>query len=74
MGRVPLSIDIYGDGVRWGSTEEMKRTIIIGDIHGCYDELIALLKKCERKPSDEVISIGDMVDRGPKPWEVVEFF
>lgn len=52
----------------------MKRTIIIGDIHGCYDELVALLKKCERKPSDEVISIGDMVDRGPKPWEVVEFF
>lgn len=52
----------------------MNRTIIIGDIHGCHDELIALLKKCERKPSDEVISIGDMVDRGPKPWEVVEFF
>ena len=52
----------------------MNRTIIIGDVHSCYDELIALLEKCERKPSDEVVSIGDMVDRGPKPCEVVEFF
>jgi hypothetical protein len=44
---------------------------IIGDIAGRYDTLMALLKKM---PDEEVISIGDMVDRGPKSKEVLDFF
>mgnify|MGYP003289094226 CR=1 FL=1 len=28
------------------------RTIIVGDIHGCYDELMALLEKAALGPSD----------------------
>ncbi len=44
---------------------------IISDIAGEYDTLLALLKKM---PDEEVISVGDMVDRGPKSKEVVDWF
>ena len=45
---------------------------IIGDIAGQYDELLLLL---EQMPKDAtVISVGDMIDRGPKSKEVIEFF
>jgi hypothetical protein len=49
------------------------RTLVIGDIHGCWEELQALLLACERAPEDEVLAVGDLVDRGPKPLEVVRF-
>lgn len=48
--------------------------IVIGDIHGCFDELIDLLSKIGAGKDDEIISIGDMVDRGPASSEVVKFF
>jgi hypothetical protein len=50
----------------------MQRTIVIGDLHGCYDEAVALLHKLSVGPSDRVIFAGDLVDRGPKPRECVE--
>lgn len=50
------------------------RTICVGDVHGCYDELESLLAKCDVTPSDHVISLGDIVDRGPKTRECVDYF
>jgi protein phosphatase len=54
---------------------------IIGDIHGCYDELIELLDKLGYvttngetvvPPADrKAIFLGDLVDRGPKTPEVL---
>ncbi|WP_026411288.1 metallophosphoesterase family protein [Actinomadura oligospora] len=52
----------------------MRRTIIIGDIHGCFDELLELLEKVDLRPDDLLVSVGDLVDRGPAPGEVVRFF
>ncbi|MFC5186944.1 metallophosphoesterase family protein [Actinomadura harenae] len=52
----------------------MRRTIIIGDIHGCFDELIELLEKVGLQPDDLLVSVGDLVDRGPSPGEVVRLF
>jgi hypothetical protein len=46
-------------------------TNIIGDIAGNYDTLMALIKKM---PDEEVLSVGDMIDRGPKSKEVIEWF
>lgn len=44
---------------------------IIGDVHGCFDTLQALLAKL---PKDaKVVFAGDLIDRGPKSREVVEF-
>ncbi len=52
----------------------MHRQIIIGDIHGCYDELQYLLDKVGLNKDDQIISAGDIIDRGPKSMEVVKFF
>lgn len=50
----------------------MSRTIVIGDLHGCYDETVALLDALHVTSADRVIFAGDLVDRGPKPRECVE--
>jgi protein phosphatase len=55
---------------------------IIGDIHGCYDELCALLEKmaytvdraaCTALPPENrrAVFLGDLCDRGPKNMEVL---
>ncbi|AEI62178.1 metallophosphoesterase [Corallococcus macrosporus] len=49
-----------------------RRTIVIGDLHGCYDEAVELLDKVGATSSDRVIFAGDLVDRGPKRRECVE--
>lgn len=41
------------------------RTIVIGDLQGCHQEALRLLKKVEATPADRVIFAGDLIDRGP---------
>ncbi|MXP56477.1 bis(5'-nucleosyl)-tetraphosphatase (symmetrical) ApaH [Pantoea sp. Mhis] len=49
-------------------------TYLIGDIHGCYDELCILLDKVKFNPSnDQLWLTGDLVGRGPKPLEVLRY-
>lgn len=51
----------------------MARLFVISDIHGCLDHFQQLLKKINYKPNvDEIILLGDYIDRGPKSKEVVE--
>jgi diadenosine tetraphosphatase ApaH/serine/threonine PP2A family protein phosphatase len=50
----------------------MHRTIIIGDLHGCFDEALALLDRLAVGATDRIIFAGDLVDRGPKSRECVE--
>lgn len=50
----------------------MQEFNIIGDIAGCYDTMLALIDQMPKTAT--VISVGDMVDRGPKSKEVVEYF
>jgi serine/threonine protein phosphatase 1 len=52
----------------------VRRTVIIGDIHGCFDELCDLLDAVELRPDDLLVSVGDLVDRGPAPGDVVRLF
>lgn len=43
---------------------------IVGDIHGCYDELEKLLQHVNFNPSvDRLFSTGDLIDRGPRSSE-----
>ena len=49
------SVDPPGDG----------RLIFVGDIHGCYDELEKLLARVKPAARDTVVSVGDMVAKGP---------
>lgn len=42
------------------------RTIIIGDVHGCLDELNALIMKVNYRPeNDSLYFLGDIINRGP---------
>jgi serine/threonine protein phosphatase 1 len=50
------------------------QTLVIGDIHGCYFELQALLDKAGLAAEDRIVSLGDCVDRGPETPAVLKFF
>ena len=52
----------------------MSRTIVVGDIHGCYDELMELVEKVDLGKDDRVVSVGDLITKGPKSREVLELF
>jgi predicted phosphodiesterase len=39
--------------------------IFIGDVHGCYDELVELLARLAPSSDDVVVSVGDIVTKGP---------
>lgn len=49
------------------------KRIIIGDIHGHYDGLMTLLEAIAPGRNDMVYFLGDLIDRGPKSSQVVEF-
>ena len=51
----------------------MKRTIVIGDIHGGLKALIQLLEKPEVKENDRLIFLGDYVDGWNESAQVINF-
>ncbi|AFM03259.1 polynucleotide 3'-phosphatase [Bernardetia litoralis DSM 6794] len=70
----------------WNNKQEEKGTFdIIGDIHGCFDELVELLEKLDYKverietgnysvthsENRKVIFLGDLTDRGNKSPKVL---
>jgi len=50
------------------------RRLVIGDIHGCWSELQELLDQAGLAEGDEIIALGDFVDRGPASPRVLDFF
>lgn len=51
---------------------ETKRTIFVGDIHGCIEEFDELVKVLSyNKETDRLILLGDLIDRGPDSVAVV---
>ncbi|WP_243356904.1 metallophosphoesterase family protein [Bacillus litorisediminis] len=51
----------------------MERILAISDIHGCYDEFIQLLETVKYNPEyDQLILLGDYIDRGKESWKVVD--
>ena len=50
----------------------MPRSFVIGDIHGNYKPMMELFGKAGLDyKNDILISLGDVVDRGPEPVRVV---
>ncbi|HEX8909086.1 MAG TPA: metallophosphoesterase, partial [Anaeromyxobacteraceae bacterium] len=48
------------------------RTIVVGDVHGCLEELDELLRLVELRPGfDRLVFVGDLLDRGPDSLGVV---
>src|ERR1700730_3070751 len=52
----------------------MGRTIVIGDIHGCFEELQDLLRVVELRTDDRVIAVGDLIVKGQRNREVLDRF
>jgi hypothetical protein len=48
-------------------------TLVIGDIHGCWFELQALLDKAGLAEGDGIVALGDFVDRGPDSGAVLAY-
>lgn len=46
---------------------------IIGDVHGCYKSLMALIDILPHKEKSYLVFVGDLVDRGKYSAQVVEF-
>ena len=52
----------------------MDKIFVVGDIHGCPDKLRALMAKIPINfTNDQLIFIGDYIDRGPSSFEVVDY-
>lgn len=55
-----------------------RRAYVIGDVHGCLDQLEQLLERIEAELRDcsrgktSIVFLGDLIDRGPASAEVVE--
>src|SRR5712691_13246154 len=52
----------------------MGRTIVVGDIHGCFDELTVLLDLVQLKRVDRIVAVGDLIVKGEKNREVLDLF
>lgn len=54
--------------------KRLRKTLIIGDVHGCLKEFLALLKKANyTAKSHRVILVGDIINRGPYSLEMLEW-
>lgn len=51
----------------------MCKRIFIGDVHGHYDGLMLLLNTISPQSDDQVYFLGDLINRGSKSAQVVEF-
>lgn len=45
-------------------------TFVIGDVHGCYHELIELVIKAKIDSTVDVVFVGDLIDKGPNSQDV----
>lgn len=54
-------------------TKGQGRLLAIGDIHGCLDQLKALMDQVAPTLGDQVIFLGDYVDRGPASSSVIDY-
>ncbi len=49
------------------------RVLAIGDIHGCFQALVALADAARITPDDLIVMLGDYVDRGPNWYAVLDW-
>ncbi|HYP89758.1 MAG TPA: metallophosphoesterase [Polyangiaceae bacterium] len=52
----------------------MARTLFIGDVHSCADELADLCDLAALTSDDRVVFTGDLLSRGPKPHDVLKLY
>ena len=50
----------------------MMRRFVIGDVHGCSKALRAIIEKIAPRSEDQLIFLGDFIDRGPDSRGVID--
>lgn len=74
VDRTPYGLPVPLIQHRIVEEEELKnrRLLLIGDVHGCYDELVELLDRCDgSNPNIALVFVGDLCNKGPKNAQVV---
>ncbi|HHJ80926.1 MAG TPA: metallophosphoesterase [Candidatus Tenderia electrophaga] len=60
--------------IRRFSLNQQGRDFIVGDIHGCFDELNHKLNTLQFAPkTDRLFAVGDLIDRGPDSYKVLDW-
>lgn len=81
QANVPASTTFVRGHIKLTKSEVAgKRIFVVGDVHGCYDQMLKLLNKAgvltadrKRVANDSiVIFVGDIVNRGPDNLKVGE--
>lgn len=66
----------FGDGIEAQheriDRSKWDRIYVVGDVHGCREELERLLSALDPTPEDLVVFVGDLVRKGPDSRGVVE--
>jgi serine/threonine protein phosphatase 1 len=62
-----------GYGLRVPEPPSPGRRLAVGDVHGCFATLQALLKKSGYNTSDQLFMLGDLINRGKRSKEVLDF-
>lgn len=62
--------ELVHDGTIQKSEEKI---LVIPDVHGCLDELKALLERIDYHGECKLIFLGDFIDRGDKPFQTIQF-
>lgn len=55
------------------NTHRQGRLLAIGDIHGCLRQLLELLDRVAPSAEDQLVFLGDYVDRGPNSAGVIDY-
>jgi len=62
--------------------ENVKRVVAVGDIHGAFDEFTTIMQQAELIDAElnwiggktHFVSVGDLTDRGPGSYEILDLF
>ena len=46
---------------------------VVGDVHGYFSTLKALIERISLGENDHVVMLGDLIDRGPESANIVEY-
>lgn len=52
---------------------DQQKVLIIGDVHGCFDELIDLVESNGFSKEGIIICVGDLIAKGPKSVDVIKW-
>jgi hypothetical protein len=71
MGSSSFPSEPSSDNRATAASNIVSRTIIVGDVHGCRDEVERLLELLGFVESDALYFLGDLLSRGPDPEGVL---